>query len=315
MTNRIGVAVIGAGAMGHGIAMQCALTGHDVILVDHHEENLHSAKSKILETLHFLSGCNERVDSPDELLDNIRFTDDLEEGVKSVDLALETISENLPSKQALFERLSKSTKPDTILASNTSSLRITQIAEGAPNEAHRIVGCHWWYPPYLLKPVEIIKGHHTSQDTIDTLTTFVEAFGGDPILVKRDVPGFVWNRVQFAVIRECLHIVEEGIASVDDVNRAIRDGYAIRTAAVGPFETIDIAGIPLFKTIAEELYPHLAVDSEPPALFNRLIANNQLGIESGSGFFDYDITPEDVTDVRDKRIASIINSLDSQPEN
>jgi 3-hydroxyacyl-CoA dehydrogenase len=307
------VAVVGAGAMGHGLAVQFALAGATVTLVDHRQSNLDAARTRIRDAARFLADEGLTEESPAAVLDTVAFTVDLEEGVADADVVLETISEELDAKRELFGALAPAAPDDALLASNTSSLSITDIAAAVPDARERVAGCHWWYPPYLLTPVEVVRGDHTADRTMERLRAFVEATGRDPITVERDVPGFVWNRIQFAVVRECCHIVSEGVASVEDVNRAVRDGYATRTAAIGPFETMDIAGLELFETIAAELYPHLATDDEPGELLREHVREGRTGVDAGAGFFAYDDPPETVTGRRDERVAAIRRALDSVP--
>jgi len=307
------IAVIGAGAMGHGIAVQCAVTGQDVTLIDHRQRNLDQAKDSIRQAVAFLNEHEVITLEPEAVLSRISITLETSVGVDSADVVLETITEDLESKQGLFAEVAQAAPGDAVLASNTSSIPITKIAEGISDHAARTAGCHWWYPPYLLEPVEVIRGEETVDRTIDRLRSFVRAVDRDPILVERDVPGFVWNRIQFAVIRECLHLVDQGVASVEDVNSAVRDGYATRTAAIGPFETMDIAGLELFETIAEDLYPELATDDVPQAELNTHIREGRTGIDVGAGFFEYDISADEVTHLRDERLAAIRQALEDNP--
>lgn len=299
------VAVVGAGAMGHGLAIQCVRHGLDVTLIDHRQVNLDVALERIGDTV------EARIDDwPADADGRLTTTLDLQAGVGSADVVLETITEDLSAKRDLFSHLAEHAPPDAVLASNTSSIPVGDIAEAVPDDAGRVAGCHWWYPPYLLRPVEVVRADATDDATIDRLASFVEAVDRDPILVERDVPGFVWNRVQFAVVRECLHVVEEGVASVEDVNRAIRDGYATRTAAVGPFETMDIAGLDLFSAIAGDLFPELADDDRPGSPLTDAVEDGRTGIDAGAGFFEYDDGPEAVTRRRDERVAAIRRALD-----
>ncbi|AUV82399.1 3-hydroxyacyl-CoA dehydrogenase [Salinigranum rubrum] len=307
------LSVVGAGAMGHGLTVHCALAGLDVTLVDHRQANLDAARDRIREASAFLASEGLADADPDEVLDGVDCTLDLAAGVADADVVVETISEDLDAKRDLFSRLAEATS-DAVLASNTSGLSIDAIAEAVPDDAARVAGCHWWYPPYLLRPVEIVRGTGTSDETVARLRSFVERVDRDPVLVERDVPGFVWNRVQFAVVRECLHIVEEGVASVEDVNRAVRDGYATRTAAIGPFETMDIAGLDLFGTIAEGLFPALSNADAPQNTMCERVESGRTGIDAGAGFFDYDEPPETVTRRRDERVAAIQRALDEETE-
>lgn len=146
------------------------------------------------------------------------------------------------------------------------------------------------------------------------MQAFVESVDRKPVVVERDVPGFVWNRVQHAVVRECMHIVEEGVASVEDVNTAIRDGYARRTSVIGPFETMDIAGLSLFQTVAGDLFPHLSDADEPSELFDDYLERGRGGIEDGAGFFEYDDPPEAVTRSRDEQLAALSRLFEERRE-
>lgn len=310
MESSYDISVIGAGAMGRGIATHCAMHGAAVSLVDHKQQNLVDADNQITEILELLGETDTTHIDSDAVRDRIHLTLNRVDAARASDLVLETVSEDVETKQQLFAELAAETTPDTILASNTSSIQIDTIANGAPDAAERIAGCHWWYPPYLLTPVEIVRGTKTTDRVIDALEEFVMDMEQDPILVQKDAPGFVWNRVQFAVVRECLHIVEEGIASIEDVNTAIRDGYATRTAAIGPFETIDIAGLPLFDTIAADLFPELSNANTPHDELRDRVTNGQTGVDAGAGFFEYDEPLTAVTARRDKKIAAIWATLE-----
>lgn len=297
------IAIIGAGQMGTGFATHFHLNGQRVSVIDHRESNLDDARNRIRETISFLNNHDQESVDPEEVVDEIEFTLDTER-VADVDIVLETVTEDLDIKREVFEEIGELASEDAILATNTSSIPITDIAEGF-SFADRIIGCHWLYPPYLMTPVEVIRGAETADETVETLTAFIEQVNRRPIVVNKDVPGFVWNRVQYAVLRECLHIVEEGVASIEDVNAAIRDGYARRTSVIGPFETVDIAGLDLFHTIADDLYPALADNDTPSELFDEYVEEDRYGIDVGEGFFEYDVPPEQVVEDRDQRLLTL----------
>lgn len=299
------VAVIGAGIMGNGLATHFTIEGCDVTLIDHRQSNLDEAADRIPESVEFLRAEGGVDADPERVLASIGMTLDQDEGVSDADLVLESVSENLDVKQSLFEDVAAAAPNDAILASNTSSIEITKIAEAVPDAADRVVGCHWWNPPYLMPLVEVVRGEETSDDTVDRTVSFVESVDRNPIVVRRDVPGFVWNRIQFAVLRECMHIVEEGIASIEDVDAAVRDGYALRTAVVGPLETVDLSGLELFQTIADDLYPHLCDDDDASDLFDEYLADGRSGVEEGAGFYEYDRPAEAVLAERDRTILAL----------
>lgn len=305
MPNIHDVAVVGAGDMGHGFAAHFATQGLSVTLVDHRQSNLDRAETRIRDVVDFLREEGVTDVGAADALDAVAFTLDAEAGVADADLVLETVPEDLELKRDTFETVAPAAPDDAVLASNTSGLPITDIAADVPAYADRIVGCHWWFPPYLLPTVEVIRGDRTADRTVERMRAFVESVDRVPVTVERDAPGFVWNRIQHAVFREALHIAEEGIASLEDVNRAIRDGYAIRTAAIGPIETIDIAGLDLTRTVGDDLYPHLCDDAETSDLFDEYLERGRGGIADGAGFFEYDRTPDEITRARDEQVLAI----------
>ena len=303
------VAVVGAGTMGHGLALQFARHGAGVTLADHRESNLDDARAGVDDALDFLAAEGLLDANPAAVRAHIDYTLDTA-AVADAELVIETVSEDLSVKEDVFEDLAVAAPDDAILATNTSGIPITDIAAAVPEAADRVVGCHWWNPPYLLPTVEVVRGAATSDETVERTAAFVEAVNREPIRVERDVPGFVWNRIQFAVLRECTHLVSEGVASLADVERAVRDGYALRTAVVGPFETADLAGLDLFRTIAADLYPHLSDADEPGALFEERLAAGRGGVDDGAGFHEYDASSADVIRRRDERVAAIRRALD-----
>ncbi|UTF55737.1 3-hydroxyacyl-CoA dehydrogenase family protein [Natronosalvus rutilus] len=305
MADRPTVAVVGAGIMGNGLATHFTLKGCDVVLIDHRQSNLDEAGARILDAVEFLRDATGIDANPDDVLSSIELTLDQDAGVADADIVLESVSENLDIKHKLFEAVAAAAPDDAVLASNTSSIQITNIADAVPDAADRVVGCHWWNPPYLMPLVEIVRGEETSDETVDRAVSFVESVDRNPIVVNRDVPGFVWNRIQFAVLREAMHIVDEGIASIEDVDAAVRDGYALRTAVVGPFETVDLSGLDLFRDISNDLYPHLNTDEEASNLFDEYIDAGRNGVEDGAGFYEYDRPPQEVLEDRDRTILAL----------
>jgi len=298
------VVVVGAGTMGSGLAVQFARHGARVALVDHREANLDDARAAVRDATAFLDDRGLLAAAPDRLRDRVDYTLDLAGACAGADLVLESVSEDVETKAEVFATAAAATD-DAVLATNTSSLAVTEVADRVPDDADRVVGCHWWNPPYLLPTVEVVAGEETSAETVERTAAVVEAVDREPIRVRRDVPGFVWNRVQFAVLRECAHIVETGVASPADVDRAVRDGYALRTAAVGPFETVDLSSLSLFRTIAAGIYPSLSDSSEPGAAFDDRIDAGRDGVAAGAGFHDYAESAREAVRRRDERVAAL----------
>ena len=310
MSEPLDVGILGAGNMGNGFAAHFAMHGHDVTLSDHRQSNLEAARGQIREIVSFLRKEAATDQFPDEVTSSIEFILDTGSAFATADLVLESVPEKLDLKHEVFRDIAETAPADTVLASNTSGIPITDIAEGVPDCADRMVGCHWWYPPYLLPTVEVVRGEQTSDRTVERIESFLHSVDREPIIVEKDVPGFVWNRIQMAIIRESLHLVEEGVASAEDVNRAIRDGYALRTAAIGPLETIDIAGVELFQTVLGDISPHLCNDDEPNPLLQEYLDAGRKGIHSGAGFFEYDESPEEITRTRDETVMAIRRAIE-----
>jgi 3-hydroxybutyryl-CoA dehydrogenase len=305
------VAVIGAGQMGTGFAVHFVLQELSPTVVDHRQSNLDEARRRIRETVAFLNERGVTDAAPEAVLDELTFRLDTGAGVADADVVLETVAEDLAVKREVFEAVADAAPSDAVLATNTSGIPITQIAAEFPF-ADRVVGCHWLFPPYLLPTVEVIRGEQTAGETVERAVEFVEAVDRTPVVVERDVPGFVWNRVQFAVVRECMHLLDEGVASVEDINAAIRDGYARRTAVVGPFETIDLAGLDLFQQVGSGLYPHLSDADTPSDRFDEYIDDDRNGVGTGAGFFEYDDPPEAVEQRRDDLLVDLAAVLERE---
>lgn len=181
-----------------------------------------------------------------------------------VDLVLETIVEDLATKHALLTRIEPWCHPKAIIATNTSSLTIADVASCLTKRG-RAAGLHFLKPAHLTGVVEIIPGPETDDATVATLTDLAASMGKAPLVARRDVPGFIWNRIQFAVLRECLHMLEAGVASAEDIDAAVSDGLAPRWTAAGPLATADLGGLATFAKICDLLFPHLATDQHAQA--------------------------------------------------
>ena len=228
------IAVIGAGLMGHGIAQVFALAGHDVSIYDSVTANLDSAKARILGNLRDLGDDQSAVE-------RVRPTADLAAAVRDADYVVEAVLEDLTLKQKLFGEIERHVRPQTILASNTSVIPITKIMEGLRDRS-RALGTHWWNPPYLVPLVEVIGTQWTSQQVIDWTIALHKAAGKMPVHVKKDVPGFVGNRLQHALWREAIALVENGICDAETVDTVVKASFGRRLAVLGPLENADLVG-------------------------------------------------------------------------
>ena len=281
------VAVIGAGTMGAGMAGEFARAGCAVRLVDRSDEILGHALGMVKMAQEALIAAGRITARKAALaLKRIEMTTALEQACEGVQLLVEAVPEKLLLKQEMFARFHHLCPKTAILATNTSGLSITQIA-GAAKRPARVAGMHFWNPPHIIPLVEVIKGQKTSAATANTLLDFCRRIGKQAILVRRDVPGFVGNRLQFAVMREALHILSEGIASAEDIDTAMRAGPGLRWGVIGPLRTADLGGLDIFHAISEYLFPELNSDSKPSPFLSQLVREGRLGAKSGMGFYQY----------------------------
>lgn len=278
--------------MGHGIAQVFMLAGFNVSIWDPSPETRASVPERVRTHL-------DQMGSPAEV--TIRVCETLEDCVHSSDLVIEAIPEDLELKHALIRELDQ-INPHCIVATNTSVLRITEIAAYAANPG-RIVGTHWWNPPYLIPVVEVIHGAATRTDVVQKVIALLKLAGKVPVEVFKDVPGFVGNRMQFALVREALHIVEEEICSAETVDLVSRLTFGRRLGAVGPLRNADFIGLDLTKAILDYLSPDLSNSQKASPLLEEKLAGNRAGAKSGQGFYVWE------NEDRDEHEAMLLNSL------
>jgi 3-hydroxybutyryl-CoA dehydrogenase len=278
------IAVIGAGLMGHGIAQIFAVNGHEVTLVDLDENILEYAIRGIRKNLELMAEHDViATEDIDAAIDRVTTTTNMEKGVDGADFVLEAVVENLEVKQDLFMNLDRICPPSTILASNTSVISITEIAQKSLYK-QRIVGTHFWNPPHLIPLVEVVPGDKTAEETVETTYQLLLDVGKHPVKVKKDVPGFVANRLQHALWREAISIVENGIADAATVDECIKFGFGLRLPALGPMENADMVGNDLVLAIHDYILEHIESSGDPSPLLREKVANGELGFKSGQGF-------------------------------
>ncbi len=270
------IAVIGAGLMGHGIAQVFALAGHDVTITDTVVQNLDTAKARIAANLRDLGDDASAVERVTPCFD-------LADALRGADYVVEAVLENLALKQKLFAEIERHVRPDTILASNTSVIPITAIMQGLQRR-ERALGTHWWNPPFLVPLVEVIETQWTAPEAVAWAMTLHQAAGKKPAHVKKDVPGFIGNRLQHALWREAIALVESGICDAETVDAVIKASFGRRLAVLGPLENADMVGTDLTLAIHNTVLP--AIDSRPAAspYLQKLVADGKLGFKSGEGF-------------------------------
>lgn len=288
MANKARIAVIGAGLMGHGIAQVFALHGHDVTVYDSSDSSLKTLKDRISANLRDLG------ENP-EVVAHVTPQGDLAAAVRDADYVVEAVLEDLPLKQKLFAEIEIHVRPDAILSSNTSVIPITRIMEGLKHR-ERALGTHWWNPPYLVPLVEVIGTQWTSHAAIDWTMKLHKDCGKTPVHVRKDVAGFVGNRLQHALWREAVALVEHGICDAETVDTVIKASFGRRLAVLGPLENADLVGTDLTLAIHRTVLPEIDSRPGPSPYLQKLVADGKLGMKSGEGFRKW--TPEQQTALR-----------------
>ena len=282
------VAVVGAGMMGHGIALHCAISGANVTLTDMDSAQLESALEWMEGDLRILREYGlAPLDTPFPLSERLSLVASVEEAVAKAHFVFEAVYEDLDVKQGVFRELDEHAPPEAVLATTTSSLRVADIAT-VVSDPGRVIGAHWANPPHILPLVEVVLGPATSEEAHATLLAFLKKIGKAPVSC-RDVPGYIVNRLQYAMLNEAISLVERGFTTPEDVDEAVRHGFGIRLACKGPFEWNDLlhdADITL--NIFENLYE---AEGDPkfkpsPWLLERL-ERGELGLSTGKGWRDY----------------------------
>lgn len=290
------IAVLGAGLMGHGIAQIFAAGGHKVALYDTSEATLNSAPERIRAIFALLEQ-----DPADAA--NVRLEPDFAKAVADADLVIEAAPEKLPIKQEIFARLEAAAPRHCILASNTSALPITKIAEPVKT-ADRVVGTHFWNPPHLIPLVEVVQAERSSVAVVEKTIAMLAAVGKSPVHVKRDVPGFIGNRLQHAMKREAIAIVAAGICDAETLDIVVKDGFGARLGILGPMEQSDLIGVNITLDVQRTMCP--ALDASPVAspLLEKMVAEGKLGMSTGEGFYKW--TPESAAAVRKRVNESLV---------
>lgn len=287
------VTVIGAGMMGPGIATSAALAGHSVVIVHRSPASADRATETIGRNLSQLTD-GKLIDSTqaETARQKVRLESGLARGLEGSFWIIESINEDLTAKQDLFKVIDEMTKPDVMLTSNTSGLCITDIA-AKTKHPERTATTHFWFPGHLVPLVEIVMSHKTEASIADRLKTILLDWGKAPVIVKKDLPGQLANRILQAVIREASYIVESGLATAEDVDTAIKMGMGIRLPAWGPLEHIDAVGLDLALSVQNRVLPGLFNDPGPTRGLEELVDNGNLGHKTGSGFYDWKVKDMD----------------------
>lgn len=292
------IAVVGAGMMGHGLAQVFAEAGHPVAIHDPHPGALASVRARIAANLELL-------ERDVQATDRVTLHGDLGSAVADAEFVFEAAREKLPVKQAIFAQLEQLAPAHAILATNTSVMPIRQIAARV-RSAGRVVGTHWWNPPFLIPLVEVVQADQTRAETVDRTMALLRDAGKEPVHVQRDVPGFVGNRLQHALWREAFALVADGVCDAETVDQVVKASFGRRLGVMGPLETADYIGLDLTLDIHEHILPDLDRTPGPSPYLRELVQRGHLGMKTGRGFRGW--TPDSPARMR----ANLLRHLDGR---
>lgn len=280
------VFVAGSGTMGMSIAQAFADKLYDVTVYDISEASIeHGKKLLALNQEALIGGGKSTPEHSADVIAHIAFTTDINDAVDT-DFVTESVVEKLEIKHDFWGKLSAVVDEDILLTTNTSGLSITAIAE-AVKCPQRFVGMHWFNPPHIIPLIEVINGNKTDDANAQAVYELAKSLGKAPIRVKKDVPGFCANRVQFTVLRELLHLVDTDVVSFEDADNVMKFGLGLRYACLGPFEIADMGGIDTFRNISDYLFADLDNNKDGSPIFRQLVEEGRLGVKSGAGIYDY----------------------------
>jgi 3-hydroxybutyryl-CoA dehydrogenase len=297
------VAVVGAGLMGHGIAQVFAEAGRRVAVWDPDPTARASVAERVAANLRAIGRGQDAVE-------RIEVKGSLEEAVSDAEVVIEAAPEDLPLKRELFERLDRLAPAEAMLATNTSVMSVGEIGALAARR-ERVLGTHWWNPPYLIPLVEVVQAEATGERVVRGMLELLAEVGKTPVHVRRDVPGFVGNRLQHALWREAIAIVAAGICDAETVDTVIKGSFGRRLAVLGPLENADLVGLDLTLAIHEYLLPHLDRTPGPAQLLRDRVAAGQLGMRTGQGFRSW--SPGEPDAVRARLLRHLVEGGPDRP--
>lgn len=290
--------------MGHGIALTFARAGYDVRVYDPVADSLETLTSRISASL---IGLGLDADDVPAITARVTACHELSDAVGDADLVVEAAPEKLALKQQIFADVEALAPANCLLASNTSVIPITSIMENLKDRS-RALGTHWWNPPHMIPLVEVIRTEWTRDDAMDTMVAILSDIGKTSVRVEKDVPGFIGNRLQHALWREAVSLVENGVCSAEAVDNVIKSSFGRRLAVLGPLENADLVGTDLTLDIHKNVLADLEASGAPSPYLERLVADGKLGMKSGEGFRNW--TPE-TADATRNRVTTHLRKLDT----
>lgn len=303
------VAVVGAGLMGHGIGVDFAASGLEVTLYDADTDVLADSKSQVRSALRTLER-HDRIDDVDAVLDRISWHESIGDAVSEADLVVEAVVENMDVKRTVFESIDEHAPADAVLSTNTSGLSITEISETVADPS-RVVGTHWFNPPYIVPLVEVVRGEHTADAVMDATYDFLEACDKTAVRVEKDIKGFIGNRIQLAMAYEAFSLLDRGVASAEEIDKAVKAGFGFRLPSLGIFEKVDQSGLEVHHEVEKYLMPDLDRGTDPNPVLEERIEKGHTGVRSGHGIYDWSDTDlEEMYEDRDDALLAFLKTYE-----
>jgi 3-hydroxybutyryl-CoA dehydrogenase/5-formyl-3-hydroxy-2-methylpyridine 4-carboxylate dehydrogenase len=313
MTDVRKVAVIGSGTMGPGMAATFARNGFETTLFDIKPEQLDKAKGAVDFVYTTLTnGGFMTAEEADAGRSRLTYTDDLAAALEGAGFVVETVPERKDIKQQVYQQIEALVGDDVIIASNTSGIPISDIA-AVTKRPGRVVGMHWSNPPHLIPVIEVIRGAQTSDETANATVAMVKAIGMVPAIVDKDIAGFVENRILYAIMREALHLLDEGVASAEAIDTITKWGIGYKLAVIGPLELLDVAGLDIYNSVASYLNADLNASSEISSTVTSKVAEGKLGMKTQGGLFEY--SPEKIQQLQQQRGRKLVATRKALSDN
>ena len=297
MTNQKSpIATVGLGLMGTSIATCLLASGHAVTSLTKEPEKEPEVRARVLEFLQELVNEGILKEDPKTVLARFTITDDVKK-LKDHQVVIESIIENVAEKKSLYQQLETVLATDAIIGSNTSAIPVTLLQEGLQHP-ERLLGIHWAEPAHITRFMEVICGDQTDIKFAQQIITLAEGWGKEPSLLKKDIRGFITNRIMYAMLREAFHLVDKGYATVEDVDRSLRNDLGYWITFAGPFRFMDLTGIPAYFTVMKDLFPELDNSQTPPDFMEKLVSSGAKGVSNALGFYPY---TKETAELWDKR--------------
>jgi len=283
------IGVVGLGLMGNSIIACLLAAGHPVVGVTRSISKRRNTRRHLQSILRQMKQEKLLSLDPAQVLKKLRITEDFAD-LRECRVVIETVLEDLQVKYEVFRKIEAAVSPETIIGSNTSALPVTLLQKGA-SHPERFMGIHWGEPAHVLRFMEIICGDQTDLRLVERARALAERWGKEPSIVRRDVRGFLTNRCMYAMLREAFYLVESGYATIEDVDRSLRNDYGYWITLAGPFRFMDLTGVPAYLRVMEHLLPDLCCTKEVPKLMREVVDSGALGVANAKGFYKY--TPQE----------------------